>query len=97
MKALRFTAAMNHSWRQLHIWIDALDHKQVMLEPTLVARAEYEECPPSMRLDPDDAQRLFEALWQAGLRPSKVESAEGELAATKFHLEDMRKLVFKGK
>lgn len=94
MKALRFTAALNHSWQQLHVWIDGPDKQQVMLEGTPVKRNDYEECPPSLRLDLDDAQRLFDALCKAGLRPSSDVKAEGELAATKFHLEDMRKLVF---
>ena len=93
---LRFFAAMNYSWNQLQLWIYNPTNKQITLEPSEVTRGDYEVCSPSFSLNPEDAQRLFESLWKAGLRPAKVESAEGELAATKYHLEDMRKLAFKG-
>jgi hypothetical protein len=94
---LRFFASLNYSWNQLQLWIYNPTHKQIVLSPSAVTRSDYEECPPSLSLSPEDAQRLFESLWKAGLRPAKVESAEGELAATKLHLADMQKLVFKVK
>ena len=40
-------------------------------------------------------QSLSDALANAGYEPKSVEENKGELKATKFHLEDMRKLVFK--
>lgn len=49
---------------------------------------------PTMRLDENDVQDLMDQLWAQGVRPSRG-SAEGELAATKRHLEDMRALAFK--
>ena len=41
-------------------------------------------------------QALSDALAVAGYEPKTVEENKGELKAIKIHLEDMRKLVFKG-
>lgn len=41
------------------------------------------------------AQSLMDELWQAGCRPSQSVGTVGQLEAVKYHLEDMRKLVFK--
>jgi len=46
------------------------------------------------RLGYNDAERLMDDLWAAGVRPSNNVGNEGALSATKNHLEDMRKLVF---
>lgn len=51
---------------------------------------------PAMRIEFDDAQRLMDALWHAGLRPTEGRGSAGALAATQRHLDDMRHLVFKG-
>lgn len=42
-------------------------------------------------LDFKDAEKLTQALWDLGLRPA---GREAEMAATKLHLQDMRRLVF---
>ena len=51
----------------------------------------------SMCLSVDKAQKLMDDLWHCGLRPSQSIGSVGQLDAVKYHLEDMRKLVFKGK
>jgi hypothetical protein len=51
------------------------------------------EAPPTMSLYPDVAQRLMDALWDAGLRPAQGQQAHGQFAAQSRHLEDMRALV----
>jgi hypothetical protein len=38
-------------------------------------------------------QSIIDAAWEFGMRPSGYK-AEGEIAAIKGHLEDMRKIVF---
>ena len=43
----------------------------------------------------DAAQSLFDALWKVGFRPHNGESSQAHVEALKYHLEDMRKLVFK--
>lgn len=49
---------------------------------------------PPLSLLPEEAQELMDELYLAGIRPSE-EGTAGQLAAVKYHLEDMRKLVFK--
>lgn len=51
---------------------------------------------PNFELSNDAAQRLMDGLWNCGLRPSEGSGSAGMLAATERHLEDFRKLVFKG-
>ena len=48
-------------------------------------------------LTPEEAQQLTDALWEAGARPTNGAGSTGQLAATEYHLEDMRRLVFRGK
>lgn len=50
---------------------------------------------PTFRLPFDAAQRLMDELWQAGVKPSQSVGSTGQVEAIKYHLEDMRKLVFK--
>lgn len=49
---------------------------------------------PTLRLSMEDAQTLMNDLWHCGIRPTDGVDSPGELKATKYHLEDMRKLVF---
>lgn len=54
---------------------------------------------PVFRLEPPAAQLLMDELWRAGIRPSEESrhtAAEGALAATRTHLEDMRHIAFGG-
>ena len=50
---------------------------------------------PTFRLEMTEAQLLMDDLWNAGLRPTEGHGSAGALAAVKYHLEDMRALVFK--
>lgn len=50
---------------------------------------------PTLRLPLGAAQRLMDELWQAGVKPSQSIGSAGQVEAIKYHLEDMRKLVFK--
>lgn len=49
---------------------------------------------PTFQLEMDEAQKLMQSLWEAGIRPNHGEGASGHLDSVKYHLEDMRKLVF---
>lgn len=40
------------------------------------------------------AQAILDSAWEAGLRPSGFTDVQNETAALKYHLEDMRSLVF---
>lgn len=50
---------------------------------------------PLMNLSNSEAQMLIDELYAAGLRPSQAMGSAGQLEAVKFHLADMRELVFK--
>jgi hypothetical protein len=54
------------------------------------------ESPPMLRLRIDEAQRLMDELWRAGVRPVEGAGSVGQLGAVQAHLEDMRRLVFDG-
>lgn len=50
---------------------------------------------PCITLLREEAQSWIDALYSVGLRPSQAVGSAGQLDAVKYHLEDMRKLVFK--
>jgi hypothetical protein len=50
---------------------------------------------PCLSLRMEEAQLLMDNMWDAGVRPSQSVGTAGQLDATKYHLEDMRRLVFK--
>lgn len=58
-------------------------------------RQEGEMLTPAFTLDAKAVQQLMDDLWRCGYRPSEGEGSAGQLASVKYHLEDMRKLVFK--
>ena len=49
--------------------------------------------PPPVSLSGGEATQLMDELWKAGVRPT-TEATGGEIEAVKYHLEDMRRLVF---
>jgi len=55
------------------------------------------EIPSIMTLTKIEVQKWLDELWALGIRPSNGEGNIGEIGAVKYHLEDMRKLVFKEK
>jgi len=50
---------------------------------------------PMMHLSNSEAQDLADQLYACGISPSKLAGSTGQLTAVQYHLEDMRKLVFK--
>lgn len=72
--------------------------KSYGVEVIMKTRAPDEEAcrvDPTFRLEMAEAQLLMDDLWNAGLRPTEGHGSAGALAAVKYHLEDMRALVFK--
>jgi hypothetical protein len=51
---------------------------------------------PSFSLGEAEAQELMDRLWMCGLRPTEGTGSAGALAATRRHLDDMRRIVFEG-
>ena len=54
-----------------------------------------EHLPPTLSLEPDEAQQFMDELWHIGIRPSEGSGSAGQMTATLRHMEDMRSLVFK--
>ena len=52
---------------------------------------------PTARFDRKAVQLMFDMLWEEGFRPKDGTGDGGHMAAMSYHLEDMRKLVFKDK
>ena len=50
---------------------------------------------PLLQLSHEDAQSLMDELYHVGIRPSQAAGSAGQLDAVKYHLEDLRTLVFK--
>jgi hypothetical protein len=58
--------------------------------------APFSDVEPTARLKKEEIQGLMDNLWAIGIRPSNGEGNAGQLGATEKHLEDMRKIAFKG-
>ena len=50
---------------------------------------------PFIKLSLEEAQEFMDSLYACGIRPSAATGSAGQLDSVKYHLEDMRKLVFK--
>lgn len=77
----------------LHMRVGNSNSVATSITFTEVAPGSYRD--PLLRLKPDEAQELMDQLYAVGVRPSAAAGSAGQLEAVKYHLEDMRKLVFK--
>ncbi len=71
--------------------------KAVTLTATTKEMPEGMLFPEAAELHDDEAQSLLDALWTAGYRPNSGQSSLAHIEAMRDHLNDMRRLVFKGK
>jgi hypothetical protein len=83
----------------LYEWNDFDAHLEIYRYAVSIERVERQETiiGPSLSLPFDSAQKLMNALWEAGLRPKDGAGSLAHVEATKAHLEDLRKLVFEHK
>jgi hypothetical protein len=84
----------------LRLFIGDVDHagnlKAVAASVTMVAIEPQQILPDwGIRLTKEAAQELMDNMYRCGVRPTAEEGNAGSLASTKYHLEDMRRLVFK--
>lgn len=49
---------------------------------------------PLLSFNQAAAQKLMDSLWDGGIRPSEMRGGTAQHEALKYHLEDMRTLVF---
>lgn len=57
--------------------------------------ATYSWHAPTVNLSREECQRLMDALWDAGFKPTGAQGSAGQLTAVQAHLEDMRRFAFK--
>jgi len=95
----------DHAIAGMSLWIydEDADGRITIVEPiNLTLRKEYEPgviAPePTIRFGRSDGNDflngLCNALVEAGFKPDEIKSHNKETEAIKYHLEDMRKLVF---
>ena len=96
-KRLMFHARFSPEWMSYDVLIRSDTHVCRPVKFELYEPDDGLFVDPTLRFDPDDAQRLLQALWDSGLRPNNGEGTSAQVESIKYHLEDMRKLVFKGK
>ena len=54
----------------------------------------YELILPFFKMEPHEAQKLMDDLWDCGLRPSEGTGSAGALKAVQTHLADMKTVAF---
>lgn len=86
-----------YDFGDIGIYIYSEDRKSVF-ESITVRRLEeaVTVAHPIVRIKPDEARRLMDDLWRAGVRPTDGSGSSGQLAATERHLADMKLIAFKG-
>jgi hypothetical protein len=93
-----FSVSSNLNWNRnvaIAIALRRVDQPLLSASPiqfSLVHPGELIE--PAINLTPEEATRLMDELWRAGVRPSSGEGNVGQIGAIQAHLADMRRLVF---
>ena len=94
----------DESFAGVNIWfVNKQGEREVVVNPldlTITSYMPSGETPlPTIRIDRNMSHQFLEGLANglvdAGFRPDELKAANKEMEAIKFHLEDMRKLVFK--
>ena len=93
-KSWKAYARYDLSYLGYEVLIKMEDSVVLPVEMTLERKEAGVLLEPSLRLDENLAQQLLNALWEVGLRPRNGESSLAHVEAMRYHLEDMRKLVF---
>jgi hypothetical protein len=99
--AMKFKAVVVDYSRNLHILAcleDATGDITHHVPPVQLVMKKDEDAgiqEPTLNLDMGSAQNLFDAMFQAGMRPTNLADPRNDIKRIDDHLQDMRKLVFK--
>ena len=97
MKEYEYKVYAQKEWAADAVSVLIKDGENIV-KPILLELEPYEQgmyiAEPSLKMPEDLAQKLLQALWETGLRPNNGESSLAHVEAMKYHLEDMRRLVF---
>lgn len=93
------SAAVNHLVRgvDLYVFVPHLEDGtfSVVVGPVAFERVAVDASPPPLlSLGREEAQRLMDDLWHAGLRPAQAVAGDAVLAAKDAHIGDLRRIVF---
>ncbi len=99
IKGLQITGCRDFRTKGFNFWLcEERDGKYLeakskleMVERELFSTDGFDN---TFHVSDEAAQALLDDLWAAGYRPSNGNGHEGQLAATKDHLADMRKIAF---
>ena len=95
---IKIVGGYDWSWDQLAIIIfDQTSTEKLIAKPLVFEK--YKEgllADPTFKLHRVEAQQLFNLLWKEGYRPADGTGNAGHTQALSNHLEDMRRIVFKG-
>ena len=94
----RFHCAYNFGQQGYELFLEVLDPydrtrrfaTSINVEPV----EDNSSVDPLLVLPENQAQKLIDALWAGGLRPTEGHGSAGQLGATEKHLNDMRNIVF---
>jgi len=90
-------ARMTDFLDQVNLYVGYLDEQN---HSNYAKPLEYELMTEPFHVDPtvtisrENAQFLMDEFWKIGFRPTEGTGSAGALDAVKYHLEDMRRLVF---
>lgn len=96
MKDIKVYVERPYQWDSYNIYVREGNKAFTNISVTTEEIDEGKCYEPVARLTSQQANAIFQALWEAGLRPNNGESSMAHVEAIKYHLEDMRKLVFNG-
>lgn len=89
--------AQSAPWRNgIELYIGDPDGKTKVSNIILERTEDAVISTPSFTLTIQQAQVLMDDLWHSGIRPTEGSGSAGALKATQSHLDDMRKIAFKG-
>jgi hypothetical protein len=94
---IRLFVEFSPSWQGYHLRVVAHDYENNTYGLTDEGWKPVEpgwEVPVLLFFKENQAQALMNSLWGVGLRPGDLKESGTALEATKYHLEDMRKLAF---
>ena len=95
-----YYAGFGYELRIIHHREGTIGPENAVAEPLIMKSVTKENenkiIDPVMTLTKEEVQKWMDELWKLGIRPSDGEGSIGAIGAVKYHLEDMRKLVFNG-
>jgi len=77
------------------VFYQSIENKVIVLKAdgTLFEKKQFDKIPPTIILPRQYLKLLLKELLNLGIKPETQSFIEGELKATKYHLEDLRRVL----